>query len=72
MKRPGSIYIRLIMPLGLTLLVAMIAAWAIAVHLLTNTIDRRLDDQLNHATAILADGEFPFSPDLIARLDRLI
>ncbi len=60
------------MPLGLTLLVAMIAAWAIAVHLLTNTIDRRLDDQLNHATSMLADGEFPFSPDLIARLDRLI
>jgi signal transduction histidine kinase len=71
-KRPGSIYVRLIMPLGLTLLVAMIAAWAIAVHLLTNTIDRRLDDQLNHATAMLADGEFPFSPDLIARIDRLI
>jgi len=71
-KRPGSIYVRLIMPLGLTLLVAMIAAWAIAVHLLTDTIDRRLDDQLNHATAMLADGEFPFSPDLIARLDRLI
>jgi signal transduction histidine kinase len=71
-RRVGSIYLRLIMPLGLTLLVAMIAAWAIAVHLLTNTIDRRLDDQLNHATAMLADGEFPFSPDLIARLDRLI
>ncbi len=50
----------------------MLASWAIAVHLLTNTIDRRLDDQLDHATAILAEGEFPFSPELIRRLDRLI
>ncbi len=50
----------------------MLASWAIAVHLLTNTIDRRLDDQLDHATAILAEGEFPFSPELIGRLDRLI
>jgi len=72
MKRPGSIYRRLIVPLGLTLLAAMLASWAIAVQLLTNTIDNRLDDQLDHATAILAQGEFPFSPDLIARLDRLI
>lgn len=72
MKRQGSIYVRLIIPLGLTLLIAMIAAWAIAVKLLTDTIDRRLDDQLDHATAMLAQGEFPFSPDLITRLDRLI
>jgi len=72
MKRPSSIYRRLIVPLGLTLLAAMLASWAIAVQLLTNTIDSRLDDQLDHATAILAQGEFPFSPDLIARLDRLI
>lgn len=72
MKRRSSIYLRLIMPLGLTLLIAMLAAWAIAVKLLTDTIDRRLDDQLDHATTMLADGEFPFSPDLITRLDRLI
>jgi len=72
LKQPGSLFLRLIIPLGVTLLVAMFAAWAIAVQLLTDTIDRRLDDQLDHATAILADGEFPFSLDLIRRLDRLI
>jgi signal transduction histidine kinase len=72
LKRRGSIYVRLIIPLGVTLLFAMLAAWAIAVQLLTNSFDRRLDDQLDHATAILADGEFPFSPDLIDRLDRLL
>jgi len=71
-KRRSSIYVRLIVPLGITLLVAMLAAWAIAVQLLTNSFDRRLDEQLDNATAILADGEFPFSPDLIDRLDRLI
>jgi hypothetical protein len=71
-KRFSSIYLRLIIPLGLTLLVAMLAAWAIAVKLLTDTIDNRLDEQLDHATEALANGEFPFSPDLIGRLDRLI
>jgi signal transduction histidine kinase len=34
--------------------------------------EQRVDDQLDHATAILAQGEFPFSPELISRLDRLI
>ena len=72
MREPKSIYSRLIFPLGLTLLIAMFAVWAIAVKLLTDTIDRRLDDQLDHATEILAAGEFPFSPELIVRLDRLI
>ena len=72
LNRPGSIYFRLILPLGVTILVAMLAAWAIAVQLLTDSFDRRLDDQLDHATAILADGEFPFSADLIGRIDRLI
>ena len=50
----------------------MVAAWAIALYLLTNTIDRRLDATLENATSILAEGTFPFSPDLIGRLDRLI
>jgi len=71
-RRLSSIYFRLIVPLGITLLVAMLAAWAIAAKLLTETINQRLDDQLDNATAILAQGEFPFSPDLIGRLDRLI
>ena len=68
----NSIYLRLLLPLGVTLLVAMVVAWAIALYLLTDAIDRRLDAQLENATAILAEGAFPFSPDLIERLDRLI
>ncbi|MDX1500439.1 MAG: hypothetical protein R3176_11105, partial [Woeseiaceae bacterium] len=72
MKPARRIYLRLIAPLGLALLVAMLATWAIAVKLFTDTIDERLDEQLEHATAILADGEFPFSPELLARLDRLL
>lgn len=72
MRKSHNVYSRLIIPLGLTLLIAMIVVWAIAVKLLTDTIDRRLDDQLDHATEILAAGEFPFSQELIERLDRLI
>lgn len=60
------------LPLGVTLLVAMAVAWAIALYLLTDAIDRRLDAQLENATSILAEGTFPFSPDLIGRLDRII
>ena len=60
------------LPLGVTLLVAMAVAWAIALYLLTDAIDRRLDAQLENATSILAEGNFPFSPDLIGRLDRII
>jgi len=71
-KQPNSIYLRLVIPLGVTLLLAMLAAWAIALHLLTTSMEQRLDEQLDNATSILARGTFPFSPDLIARLDSLI
>lgn len=60
------------LPLGGTVLVAMAVAWAIAVHQLTRAIEERLDAQIENATFILADGAFPFSDDLIGRLDRLI
>lgn len=60
------------LPLGGTLLIAMAVSWAIALQLLTQAIDQRLDAQLHNATSILAEGAFPFSPDLIGRLDRLI
>lgn len=72
MRRFDSIYFRLIMPLGVAMLLAMLAAWVIAIQVLTNTMDHRLDEQLTHATAILADGEFPFSPEIIGRVDHLI
>lgn len=72
MKRTNNLYFRLLVPLGITLLVAMLAAWAIAVSLLTNTFDQRLNERLGRATEILADGEIPFSADLLKRVDRLV
>ena len=72
MRHPTPVYARIILPLGLTLLLGMLATWAIAVKLLTDAIDRRLDEQLDHATTMLAAGAFPFSADLIDRVDRLI
>ena len=50
----------------------MATAWAIALILLTNVMDDQLDAKLENATATLAEGVFPFTPDLIQRLDRLI
>ena len=68
----NSLYLRLLLPLGGTALVAMAIAWAIALGQLTRAIEARLDAQLRNATAILAEGTFPFSEDLVGRLDRLI
>lgn len=50
----------------------MATAWAIALTLLANVTDDQLDAKLENATATLAEGVFPFTPDLIQRLDRLI
>lgn len=72
MKPASSLYFRLVVPLGVTLLVAMLAAWAIGVHLLGSTFNSQLDERLKRATEILAEGEFPFSVDLLKRADRLI
>ena len=50
----------------------MVAAWAISLSLLTNVIDDQLEARLTNATGTLADGGFPFTAELIGRLDRLI
>lgn len=50
----------------------MIAAWAIALKLLTNVIDEQLDQKLRNATATLSESTFPFSVDLLERFDKLI
>jgi signal transduction histidine kinase len=71
-KHFNSLYLRLLLPVGGALLVAMVAAWAIALSLLTNVVDDQLEARLANATEALADGGFPFTPDLIRRLDRLI
>jgi len=71
-RQPNSLYWRLLLPLGGALLLAMLAAWAIALKLLTTVIDQQLDAKLGNATRTLAENVFPFSPELIDRLDRLI
>jgi len=71
-RQPNSLYMRFLLPLGGALLIAMAAAWAIALILLTNVMDDQLDAKLENAVATLADGVFPFTPDLIQRFDQLI
>lgn len=60
------------LPFGGALLLAMVAAWAIALSLLTNVIDEQLEARLENTTATLAEGVFPLTPDLVERVDRLI
>ena len=52
-RQPNSLYWRLLLPLGGALLLAMLAAWAIALKLLTTVIDQQLDAKLSNATALV-------------------
>jgi len=61
-----------LLPLGGALLLAMAAAWAIAMTLLTNVMEEQLDAKLKNATETLADASLPFTPELIRRFDRLL
>ena len=71
-RQPNSLYLRLLLPLGAALLLAMVAAWAIALTLLTNVMNAQLDAKLTNATETLADASLPFTPELMQRFDRLL
>ena len=60
------------MPLAGILLFAMLSAWAISLHFMTNVMQDKLDAKLANATATLTEGAFPLSSDLIGRLGRLL
>lgn len=51
--------------------VAMLLAWAGAVFLYSSALERRATAQLANAAEILARGNLPLSPDLLARLGEL-
>jgi len=68
----NSIYPRLFFPFALTLLVIALVAWWIATALLERTLEKRLGEQLSHATTVLAEGNLPFTEGLLRRLGELL
>jgi len=63
-----SLYLRLILTLLGPLLIAMAAAWAIGVGIVTNTLEQRLESQLRNAAVVLATSGIPYTPEVLRRL----
>jgi signal transduction histidine kinase len=67
-----TLYPRLFLPYAATLVLASTLAWWLAIQLLTNILEERLELQLDHATRVLAEGSLPLTPDLVERLADLL
>lgn len=66
-----SLYWRLALPLLGPLLLAMLAAWAIGVSVVTDTLARRVEGQCRNAAAVLATWGLPYTPELLQRVAKL-
>jgi signal transduction histidine kinase len=53
------------------LLLAMAAAWAIGVGIVTTTLEQRIEGQLRNAATVLATWGLPYTPELLRRLASL-
>ena len=68
MRYRPSLYLRLILTLLGPLLIAMAAAWAIGVGIVTTALEQRLEGQLRNAATVLATGGIPYTPEVLRRL----
>jgi signal transduction histidine kinase len=64
--------LKIFLPFSVVLVLATVLAWWVATSLLTATLERRLEQQLEHAALVLAGGEFPFTEELLSRLAKLL
>jgi signal transduction histidine kinase len=72
MINKDNISIRLALPFTFLLIVAISLIWLLATTLLSRSLEQRLQAQLNHANTILAQGAFPYTEPLLARLASLL
>jgi len=72
MRPKGNLHLRLFIPYSITLIITVMLAWWIATGVLAAALERRLDNQLQHATEVLAEGNIPLSAPLLQRLGRLL
>ncbi len=68
----SKIYRRLFAPYVLILLTGLGGAWLAATILFSETLEKRLQQQLTHTVQLLSNGVIPYTPTLIQKLSRLI
>jgi len=66
-----SLYWRLTLSLIGPLLLAMAAAWAIGVGIVTQALEQRVERQSRNAATVLAEWGLPYTPELLRRLASL-
>jgi len=66
-----SLYWRLTAALLGPLLLAMLAAWAIGVGIVTRTLEQRVEGQCRNAASVLATWNLPYTPELLRRVALL-
>lgn len=66
-----SLFVRLSLALLGPLLLAMLAAWAIGVGIVTRALEQRVEGQSRNAAAVLATWGLPYTPELLRRLAAL-
>ena len=67
----SSLYWRLTIALLGPLLLAMLAAWAIGVGIVTQALEQRVERQSRNAATVLAAWGLPYTPELLRRLASL-
>ena len=66
-----TLYWRLTLALLGPLLLAMVAAWAIGVGIVTQALEQRVERQSRNAATVLAAWGLPYTPELLRRLASL-
>jgi signal transduction histidine kinase len=66
-----SLYWRLTLALLGPLLLAMLAAWAIGVGIVSQSLEQRVERQSRNAARVLAASGLPYTPELLRRLAAL-
>lgn len=71
MRYRPSLYFRLVASLLGPLLLAMAAAWAIGVGIVTRALEERVEGQSRNAALVLATWGLPYTPEILQRLAAL-
>jgi signal transduction histidine kinase len=68
----NNIYLRIFWPFSTALVLVTLLAWWLATSLLAAALERRLEQQMEHAGRVLAAGEFPLTRELLLKLSKLL
>ncbi len=72
MGRLTAIHARIFIPFMLALGIGTAAAWWLAANLFATNLQQQGENRLREAIRVLAQGNLPLTPDLLARLGRVL